>query len=62
MQDYLVKAKRYNETVEFYIQKAVNAKDALIAARAEAATIFDYVPGQGDAPMVAIKPVDLEKE
>jgi len=57
---FKVIAKRYGDTVEFYIS-ADDIKDALVSARVEAHRIFGSAPGDSGAPTVSVKPV-IEKE
>jgi len=57
---FKVIAKRYGDSVEFYIS-ASDIKDALVDARAEAHRIFGSALGDPGAPTVSVKPV-VEKE
>ncbi len=60
MADFKVVAKRYGDSVEFFIKDATDAKAALQLARQEANNIFDY-KGEGDSPVVSVRPLE-EKE
>ncbi len=54
--EFLVKAKRYGDSVEFDIE-AGDTKAGLVAAKREANDIFGYIPGQAGAPTVSLKPM-----
>ena len=53
-------AKRYGDSVEFFVDGVDDVKDALASAKKEAARIFDF-SGIGDEPAVKVSPMK-EKE
>ncbi len=55
-----METKHYGDKVTFDVD-AVEAKEALTKARAEARRIFDYKQGDAAAPTVSVKPI-IEKD
>ncbi len=58
--NFIVKAKRYGDSVKFSIE-AADTKLALRAAKEEANDIFGYMAGQAGPPTVSVEPT-VEKE
>lgn len=56
---FKVLARQYGDSVEFEVD-AADTKGALLAARAEARSLFGYKASDANAPTVAVKPVSEE--
>ena len=54
--DFKVTAKRYGDSVKFFVQSDTT-KGALLDAKTEANAIFDFKPGDAGAPSVSVEPV-----
>ena len=54
--EFKVTAKRYGDSVKFFVQSDTT-KGALLDAKREANSIFDFKPGDAGAPSVSMEPV-----